>query len=110
MILKLWEVNLENVILMVMKTTNDFGEKSKTQTLTEYEMLMYEQCCNLVAAFARQQNTIAQAQQLGLDRALHNSQEEHEKWENEKQNRSNRKAPPRDAGTDTESGGTNVAV
>jgi roadblock/LC7 domain-containing protein len=51
---------MEQTIMMVMQTVQAFGEKCKTHKLTEYEVLMYEQCCNMVATFARIQNMIGQ--------------------------------------------------
>lgn len=108
----IWEApNIEQTIMMVMQTVQTFAEAMKIRVLTEFEILMYEQCCNMVATFARQQDTVGRAQQLGMDRALYEHQQGHAKWQREidaNENHPDRNPLPRDEGSDLDGGGSGI--
>ena len=74
---------MEQTMIMVMQTVQTFAEKSKICTLTEYEALMYEQCCNMAATFARIQDTIGRLQHLEAEKAYRVKQAEFNQWEKE---------------------------
>lgn len=107
----IWEGSMEQTIMMVMQTSQTFTEKSKTHTLTEYEALMYEQCCNMVATFCKIQDAIGRIQLLKIEQAEYAEQQAHDKWVRERDastDQRGRDSSRGDEGTDPEGGCSGV--
>lgn len=46
-------MDIFQLMAMTMQQCQEYAQKSAHTTLTEYEMLCYEQCCNTVAQFLK---------------------------------------------------------
>lgn len=71
---------MEQTILMAMQTCREFARKSYVTELTEYEMLMYEAICNLIAMYTRCHEVALRPSLLEAQRVAMLAEEEHEKW------------------------------
>lgn len=104
---------MDNTIVMVMQTCQTFGEKMKTHGLTEFEVLMYEQCCRMVEMYGKVQVKIAEAHLMATERELDSCRQKHAEWEkkrDERDNGGNPKAKDGDGGVDPECGGAPVPM
>jgi hypothetical protein len=70
----------EQVLMMSHQTVQEFAQKSAQFDLKEYEMLMYEATCNLLASFAKLQRSSFELQTLQLEQKLIVEKKNHEKW------------------------------
>lgn len=44
---------MDQIIMMAMQTAQNYAEKCATCTLTEFEVIAYENICNIIAAYTR---------------------------------------------------------
>jgi hypothetical protein len=51
-----------------------------TNALSEYEVLMYEQLCNMIASFAKLSDVCWRKQILDTEREFRREEEEHQQW------------------------------
>lgn len=71
---------MEQTIMMVMQTCQEYAQKATCHTLTEFEVLMYEQMSRLVATWC-QAHELGIRQNLGeLERDALKSEKEHQEW------------------------------
>lgn len=94
---------MDQALCMILQIIQVMAQKQKLQTLCEFEILMYEQMCNMVASFARTQDLVIRMQAVDLENQLR------EKTDAGSDNE-NRKSSCPDEETDSGSGSAGIPV
>ncbi len=97
---------MEQMIMIMLQTCQVYSEKMERQPLAEYEVLLYEQLCNMVATFAKVQDVIGRVQLMELHKVEIAKQLELDQWQkdhDESLNQKDRKPLPEDEGVDPSS-------
>ncbi len=68
------------LVMMALQTCQEYAQKSSSASLTEYEMLMYEQLCRLVTTHSHGLELALRRQVFELERDVHKEEEEHKEW------------------------------
>ena len=88
---------MEQIYIMMMQTIQVMSEKHKVASLTEFEVLMYEQFCNMMASFGRVQDLVQRHNELKATEMLEGELRE-------AANRRNRNPPQGDESSDANGG------
>lgn len=73
---------MEQMIMMAMQTCQEYAQKSASTSLTEYEMLMYEQLCRLVGTYCKGHDLALRKTIPEMERDAMQAEAEHEEWLN----------------------------
>lgn len=71
---------MDQVVMMAMQTCQEYAQKSASQSLTEYEMLMYEQLCTMLTTYAKGHDLALRKQMPELERDTLQAEREHNQW------------------------------
>jgi hypothetical protein len=71
---------MEQVIMMAMQTCQTYAEQEQVRNLTEYELLMYEQLCNMVRTYCKLHDLSGQEKIPEYERDAQRAREQHEEW------------------------------
>lgn len=73
-------MDFERIIHKSVNLCEYFIDKSIEQTLNEFEILAYEQICNMIASYAKMQTHMLDKAALELEKELVLEKQKHEKW------------------------------
>jgi len=71
---------MEQLVMMVLQTCQNYAEKSSETHLTEYEMLMYERMCCYITSFCTLQQLFVRKQICETECETLQVEAQHKEW------------------------------